>query len=131
MTKKKRFGSFGDAKPQLAEAKKFFSFWRIVSILCIVVLLAFMPLVFRGAKTFYKRIAEKTKPEIQVLETPRGLGNLPVAIDFLVSDTGAGLDKISIKVKQRNFNQELFVKEFKSKVISQKVSLSVLSLIHI
>ena len=125
MSERKSRESFGDAQPELQRRKRFATFWKLLFAAVVIALLAFVPLGFRVLKNVYFRIAEKTAPEIVVEELPNGLGNAAAQIVFVVKDEGAGLDEITIKAKQRSFAQDLYLKEFRSKISDQKIALSV------
>lgn len=91
-------------------------FRRLILILLVVVVLVFSGLC---AITEYSRFSpftpgffEKKPPVIAWLGEPKGLGGDPKQITLHVTDDGAGIDELVVRINQKNIPKELLRKEF-------------------
>jgi murein DD-endopeptidase MepM/ murein hydrolase activator NlpD len=86
------------------EQKGFFSFRLFILIVTIGVLI---PVGYGFAARFYRMYGEFTAPQIEIVELPRGIGIAPVTLSFRVEDTGAGLDEVIVRTRQRGRVREM------------------------
>ncbi|MEZ4753018.1 MAG: M23 family metallopeptidase [Bdellovibrionota bacterium] len=81
-------------------------------ILLIIFLAAAIPALLFGWKELYAKFLERSHPVVEILEFPRGIGAAPVLAHLRISDTGAGLDEIVVRTKQKRKSKELLRKSF-------------------
>lgn len=74
----------------------------VVIITAILVSVAFV-----GWSDFFQRYLEMRPPQIQLLETPRGLGAIPTQIRFKVSDPDSGLSHLAVREQQGQISKVL------------------------
>lgn len=82
-------------------------------LILILLLSIAMPFVLAGWKDLWLTFLENGRPEILILESPRGVGLAPTVMGLTVSDEGAGLDEIVVRARQRNRKKELFRQKYK------------------
>ena len=75
-----------------------------VIILCLV---ASIPVVIAYWRIFYRSVLEVGSPELEVGGIQRGFGLAPRKLTFTLSDDGAGLDEIVVRVSQRSYVKEV------------------------
>jgi murein DD-endopeptidase MepM/ murein hydrolase activator NlpD len=69
-----------------------------------------------GAAYWFSNVSfveDHQKPTIEVAQPPKGLGLQPRVLRFKVTDTGAGLDRVTVALKQRGYSRELFRRALK------------------
>lgn len=83
---------------------------RIISfrfLLFILFVAALIPVAFAGWSELYSGFLERSAPEINVAEFPRGIGLTPVSVVLDLHDRGAGLDEVVVRTKQRGTSKEV------------------------
>ncbi len=75
--------------------------------LLILLAAASLTLLLVGGNDFYATSLETDPPEIQLIEPPRGVGEVPVTIRFELTDRGAGLDEVVIRMRQKKSSSEI------------------------
>lgn len=71
-----------------------------------------MPLVVLGWSDLWKNFLENSEPQITVTEVPRGIGLVPSVLSFTVSDVGAGLDGVLVRLHQKGHFFDLHKESF-------------------
>ena len=84
-------------------------YFRLVLLFVLVALVA-------GAAYWFSNVSfveDHQKPIIEVAQPPKGLGIQPRTLKFKVTDNGAGLDRVTVALKQRGYSKELFRRALK------------------
>jgi murein DD-endopeptidase MepM/ murein hydrolase activator NlpD len=76
-------------------------FFKVKYIIIIILICMVVPFAAVGLSDLYKNILEHTPPQIDLIDVPRGIGLSPVSVKIRVSDSGAGLDEIVVRLKQK------------------------------
>ncbi len=93
--------------------------------LIMILMIAAITVSSAGWLELWNGFFETSQPEIQVIEFPAGVGAVPVNFKLKVSDTGAGLDEIIVRIAQRGKPREVYRKSLnrqKSEEISLQLS---------
>ena len=72
------------------------------SLFMVVAIAALMPTAIVGWNELYSSHLELSAPQIELLETPRGIGLTPVRVIFKVQDVGAGLENVDVEFVRAN-----------------------------
>lgn len=75
---------------------------KIAVFIFIIILAAFIPIAYVGWQDLYSGFLEAEPPVIEVTEQPRGIGLLPVALRFKLTDLNSGLDEVVVRSRQRS-----------------------------
>jgi murein DD-endopeptidase MepM/ murein hydrolase activator NlpD len=81
-----------------------------------LILLFVLVAALAGAAYWFSNVSfveDHQKPTIEVVQPPKGLGLQPRVLKFKVMDTGAGLDRVTVALKQRGYSKELFRRALK------------------
>ncbi|MCO6431466.1 MAG: M23 family metallopeptidase [Deltaproteobacteria bacterium] len=87
-----------EPRPRLIRLKHFI----ILVVICLIV-----PIAGAGWTDLYRNFLERNPPVITAKEGLRGVGSFPVSIRFEVTDSGAGLDEIVVRMRQKTSVNEL------------------------
>lgn len=89
----------------------------------LILLISLLALSLSGLFFLYNRLTgsfiEKSPPLIKAVSMPRGLGLLPAKISLEVSDRGAGLSGVSVKIKSRGKVKELMKQTFQGEPLAE------------
>lgn len=96
-------------------------FLRAKHIIVILLIGVIVPVAAVGWTDLYKNFLERQGPRIVATEMPRGVGISPVSLKLLISDDGAGLDEVVVRVRQRGPSKELKRESLKGKKSSELV----------
>ena len=77
--------------------------WYLLRVFFLMALVAaLVPVAYIGWRDLYVRFLEKIPPRVSQGEAfPRGVGQAPVQYRFKVTDSGAGLDEVVVRVRQK------------------------------
>lgn len=90
---------------------------RMRSLVMVVLIAALMPTALVGWSQLYSSHLEITKPIIEVLEAPRGIGLTPVRVIFKVQDADSGLSRVETEfVRSNDVARSLLDRDMKGKV---------------
>ena len=101
----------GEAEPKSTPEKTRRFSLRLFLLLAVIGLI--VPVAYFGLADLYQEYVEISAPKIEVLELPRGIGIAPVTMQVRFSDSGAGLDEVIIRARQRNRTKELLRRKLK------------------
>ncbi len=90
-------------------------FFKIRYIFIIIFICMIVPFAAVGLSDLYKNILEHNPPKIELIDVPRGIGLSPVNVRLRVSDFGAGLDEIIVRLRMKGPAKELKRIEAKGK----------------
>ncbi|NMC63916.1 MAG: hypothetical protein GYA55_12200, partial [SAR324 cluster bacterium] len=68
---------------------------------------------------------ERTPPEIEVIQEPKGIGLLPTRLQFLVRDSGAGLDEVVVRAQQAKRKLDIFSQYYHEKNKEDRISIDI------
>ncbi len=102
----------------MSEKRSNFAFPLRVIILMILVA-ALVPIAFVGWGRIYTGFIERTPPNIQITEFPRGVGVAPVRASFSLLDENSGLDEVVVRVWQKGSSTELLRKSLQGQAKAQ------------
>ncbi len=89
---------------QQSQCGRIFSFRFLLFILFVA---ALVPVAFAGWSELYSGFLETSPPQIKVVDFPRGIGITPVSVVLELKDSGAGLDEVVVRTKQRGAGKEI------------------------
>ena len=78
-----------------------------------VLIVAVATFLFFAWKNFYNQYGERSKPEIKIIEMPRGIGLIDTRLKFDLFDKPAGLDEVVVRTRQRGIAKEILRQSLK------------------
>ena len=85
------------------------NFKKLFFLIAIITVASFLFFLFTRVDLV---LFETVKPEIKILNIPRGLNNLPTNLDFQVKDSHSGISEIIVRLHQRNRSVQVFKEKY-------------------